>query len=96
MVQLTREEVLKLAKLARIRLSDKEVSKYQEEIGRILGYVEQLQGLNLKDTEPTSQVTGLSNVMRTDTVKDYGTSQEELLKNLPNRDKNFIKVKRVL
>lgn len=96
MVQLTREDVLKLAKLARIRLTEAEVAKYQNEIGSILGYVEQLQKLDLSDTEPTTQVTGLTNVMRPDLVRDYGANQEDLLKNLPKRDKNFIKVRRVL
>lgn len=96
MAQLSKNDVLKLAKLSRLRLSDEEVQQYQKEITAILGYVEQLQGLNLKDTEPTTQVTGLTNVMRPDIVKDYGTSSTELLKNAPMIEKNYLKVRRVL
>lgn len=96
MVQLSREDVLKLARLARLRLSDEEIKKYQKEIAAILGYVEQLQQLDLENVKPTNQVTGLSNVMRPDKVKDYKISQQELLKNAPATENNLIKVRRVL
>lgn len=96
MAKLTREDVLKLARLARLQLSDEEVERFQKEIGAILGYVEQLQKADLKGVEPTSQVTGLKNVTRTDEIKDYGVSPEELLKNAPATESGYIKVKRVL
>ena len=96
MAKLTREDVLKLARLARLKLSDDEVAQFTEEISSILGYVEQLQTVNLETLEPTQQVTGLTNVMREDEVVNYGPTPEELLKNAPETDSGHIKVKRML
>lgn len=96
MAKLTNEDILKLAKLSRLQLSDEEVEKFKQEITAILGYVEQLQKVDLEGVDPTYQVTGLNNVTRKDEVFDYGTSPEELLKNAPKTDKGSIKVKRML
>ncbi len=96
MTKLSRDDVLKLAALAKLELTTAEVDKFQAEITEILNYVEQLQTAEVDKLEPTYQVTGLTNVTRTDEVKDYGVSQKELLKNLPDHDGNQIKVKRVL
>ena len=96
MTKLSRDDVLKLADLAKLDLTAEEVDKFQVEISQILNYVEQLQTADIDKMEPTYQVTGLTNVTRADEVKDYGVSQKELLKNLPDRDGNQIKVKRVL
>jgi aspartyl-tRNA(Asn)/glutamyl-tRNA(Gln) amidotransferase subunit C len=96
MAKLSREDVLKLARLARLHLSEDEVNQFLDEISAILQYVEQLQGVDLDDLAPTYQVTGLKNVMRPDEVVDYGTSPEELLKNVPATEDGHIKVRRVL
>ena len=96
MSKLSQEDILKLAQLSKLELTDQEVEEFRTEIDAILGYVEQLQSVDVSGLEPTSQVTGLTNVMRADKERDYGTSQEDLLKNLPQRDKNLIKVRRVL
>lgn len=96
MAKLSREDVLKLARLSRLRLSEAEIEQFQSEISEILGYVEQLSSVDTSGMEPTSQVTGLTNVMRKDEVIDYGTSQDELLKNAPAVEKKQFKVKRVL
>lgn len=96
MAKLSRDDVLKLARLAKLELSEAEVEQYRTELSEILGYVEQLQEVDVIGLKPTTQVTGLKNVSREDVIKDYGVSQEELLKNLPDRKGNYIKVKRVL
>ena len=96
MAKLSRGDVLKLARLARLQLSDEEVETFQKEISAILGYVEQLQQADLEGVEPTYQVTGLKDVMRPDEVKEYGVSPAELLKNAPAAENGHIKVKRVL
>ncbi len=93
---LTREDVLKLARLARLDLSDEEVEQFTGELTSILGYVEQLQDVDVDDLEPTYQVTGLKNVTRKDEIKDYGADQAALLKNAPAIENGHIKVKRVL
>ena len=96
MGKLTREDVLKLARLAKLELTDGEVEKFRGEISEILAYVEQLQKVEVDDLEPTYQVTGLKNVTRKDEVKDYKTTPKDLLKNVPAAQDNQIKVKRVL
>lgn len=96
MAKLQREDILKLAKLARLRLTDAEVEKFQEEISEILGYVEKLNDVDTKGLKPTYQVTGLTNVTRPDEVREYGASQLELLKNAPQTEKGYIKVKRMI
>jgi aspartyl-tRNA(Asn)/glutamyl-tRNA(Gln) amidotransferase subunit C len=96
MSQINADEVRKLARLARIALSDEEIKKYQAEITEILSYIERLQQADLRNVEPTYQVTGLQNVMRDDVEIDYGIDQAALLKNVPAVDKGSIKVKRVL
>ena len=96
MAKLTREDVFKLARLAKLQLSDDEADRLKDEIGEILAYVEQLQAVDVEGLEPTYQVTGLNNVMREDEIKDYGVSRAELLKNLPAESGGQIKVKRVL
>jgi len=96
MAKLSRDDVLKLARLARLRLSDDEVSKLQDELSEILGYVEMLQKVDTDGLEPTSQVTGLTNVTRPDEVRDYGYKPDDLFKNLPAKDGRCIKTKRIL
>lgn len=96
MANLTREDVLKLARLARISVSEEEVDKFVDEFNEILKYVEQLQSVDVSGLEPTSQVTGLTNVMRQDEVKDYGYNPLDLLKNVPHTKDGLIKVKRMI
>ncbi len=96
MAELSREDVLKLARLARISLSENEVDEYVGELSAILQYVEQLSGVDVAGLEPTNQVTGLTNVMRADEVKDYGYAPQDLLRNVPYTQDNMLKVKRMI
>lgn len=96
MAKLTRDDVLKLARLARIDISDDEVEKFTLEFNNILKYVEQLQAVDVNGLEPTSQVTGLANVMRKDVVKDYGYKTKDLLKNVPHVKDDQLQVKRMI
>lgn len=96
MSKITREDILKLAKLARLRLSDSEIEKFQQDIDNILGYVDMLSDVDTGNLKPTYQVNSLTNVARPDVVKDYGVSQLELLKNAPQTDKDYIKVRRMI
>ncbi|MDB5161108.1 MAG: Asp-tRNA(Asn)/Glu-tRNA(Gln) amidotransferase GatCAB subunit [Candidatus Saccharibacteria bacterium] len=96
MSKLTRDDVLKLARLSRLRLSDEEIEKFQTELSEILEYVQQLENVDVSGLEPTYQVTGLANVTRKDEPIDYGVTQEDLLKNAPAVENHQFKVKRVL
>ncbi len=96
MAKITREDVIKLARLSKIKLADDEVDKFVSELGEIVKYVDQINSVDTEGLEPTDQVTGLKNVMRTDEIQDYRQTTHELLKNAPDREKDQIKVRRVL
>lgn len=97
MSKLSREDVLKLAQLARLNLEDSEVEEFASEMTAILNYVEQLGTVDVKGLKQTNQITGLTNVTSKDELKDYGYSTDDLQKNLPaaTPDKH-IKVKRMI
>lgn len=98
-MKLSRDDILKLARLSRLQLSDSEIEQYQKELSAILEYVEQLGEVDVEGLKPTYQVTGLTsegkNATRTDEVTEQ-VSQAELFKNLPAVEKGQIKVKRMV
>ncbi|CAN5170769.1 Asp-tRNA(Asn)/Glu-tRNA(Gln) amidotransferase subunit GatC [soil metagenome] len=96
MADLSREDILKLAALARLNLTDDEVEEYSRELSAILQYVEQLQTVDVDGLLPTNQVTGLTNVTRDDVIQDYGYDAKDLLKNVPSVQNDQIKVKRMI
>lgn len=96
MSKLSRDDVLKLAALSKLRLNNEEIEKLRQELSEILNYVEVLDKVDVAGLEPTYQVTGLKNVTRPDEVKDYGYKTSDLLKNAPAVLDGQFKVKRVL
>jgi aspartyl-tRNA(Asn)/glutamyl-tRNA(Gln) amidotransferase subunit C len=88
-------EVERIAKLARIGLSPDEISRMSEELGQIIQFVEQLQSVDVEETLPTDQVTGLVDVWRADEVRP-SMNRDILLSNAPACESGYIKVKRVL
>ena len=79
MSQLTKQQVLHIAKLARLRLSEAEVEKMAKELSSILTYVDMLGEVKTDGIEPTAQVTGLTNTFREDEVKSSDAKPDELL-----------------
>jgi aspartyl-tRNA(Asn)/glutamyl-tRNA(Gln) amidotransferase subunit C len=61
-----REQVLHVAKLARLRLSDEEIERMSSELSGILDHIEKIEELDLDGVEPTSHVVALENVLRPD------------------------------
>lgn len=96
MSKLSKADVLKLARLSRLKLSEEEIDSFSTELSEILDYVDTLKGVDTKGLKPTYQVTGLVNVMRDDTLKSYQAKPGELLKNAPSTSGGQFKVKRVL
>ncbi len=96
MAKLTRDDVLKLAQLARLDLTEAEIDEYAVELSQILDYVEQLSSVDVKGLKPTHQVTGLTNVTREDKIKNYGYLAADLLKNVPTVQDGQLKVKRMI
>ena len=94
--KITKDQVLKLAQLARLKLTDDEVVKFTSELDSILDYVSLLDGADTEGLEPTSQVTGLVNVFREDKVREQEATPDELLERAPDSKDNYIKVRRML
>ena len=61
-----REQVLHVAKLARLRLSDEEIERMSSELSTILDHIEKIEELDLEGVEPTSHVVTIENVLRPD------------------------------
>ena len=96
MAKLLRSDVLKLAQLCSLELSDEETSEFMGELNQILDFVEQLKNVDTEGLSPTNQVTGLINVMREDVPIDYGYQPKELLSNVPVVKDDHIQVKRMV
>ena len=91
---LSKDQVKHIAKLANLKLTGAEISKFQKQLSKILNYVEQLNKLNTKKVKPTSQVTGLENVLREDKPKP-SLSQKEVLSGAKNTEKGMFKIKAI-
>ena len=89
------EQVKKVAKLARLELSDAEVAEFTGQLGAMLEYVEKMNELDTAEVEPLAHCLPISNVFRDDVVKpSLGT--DESLANAPQRDGSFFKVPKIL
>ena len=65
-----REQVLHVARLARLKLSDAEVEKMSSELSSILDHIEKISELDLEDVEPTSHVVEVENALRADEPRE--------------------------
>lgn len=93
--KLTEEEVRAIAELARLDLTDEEVSLYSEQLSEILAYFEQLQQVDTSDVDPTESVLPFRSIMREDSdaqALETGVA----LKNAPRAEANQFKVSAVL
>jgi len=94
-MKITREEVLHVAKLARLEFTDVEVAPLASQLSAILEYVEQLGELDLEGVEPTAHVHQIVNAFRADQVRpSLGT--EAVLSNAPQAADGCFKVEKVI
>ena len=87
--------VKRIGRLARIRVEDGEVEKYQGETNAILGFVEQLGEVDVEGVEPMTSVTPMQLRRREDKVTDGGYP-ERIVKNAPLSQDNFFMVPKVI
>lgn len=89
---LSKDEILHLAHLARIELTEKEIAKYQEVLGETIEYVKNLDELDTKEILPTNSVVDLKNVTYIDgTPTTSGLTTKEALQNAPKvKDDEFV------
>lgn len=96
MKKITKEEIIRVAELARIDMPETEAVATADEVSSILSFVDILQSVDTEGVMPTSQVTALSDVWREDLVVSCDVPQAELLANAPMLEAGYIKVKKVL
>lgn len=91
------DDVKKLADLSRLSLRDEEVEKLRGEIDSIIAYIDTVQKVSIPEGMTSSVHLDLENVMRKDTnPHEPGIYTEELLKQAPRREGNYLKVKKIL
>jgi len=94
---INKQEVQRIAKLARLNMDEKEEEKFAKELSSILNYVEKLKKINIKKIEPTSHPFEIENVTRRDiSRKPKEEMIKKLTKNAPAQEKDYIKVKTIL
>lgn len=90
-----REQVHKVAHLARLELTPAEEEQFTSQLSSILDYFEQLSELDVQDVPPTTRAIDVSNVARADQLKPY-PNREEILDSAPDRDGEFFKVPKII
>lgn len=95
MTTIDRSNVRHVARLARLMLSEEEMSLFGKQLSDILTYVETLNRLDTSGVEPTSHVLDMSNVFRDDAVRP-SISVEEALSNAPERRDGFFRVPKII
>jgi aspartyl-tRNA(Asn)/glutamyl-tRNA(Gln) amidotransferase subunit C len=94
-MKLNREEVLHIARLARVALTEDEITRMSEQLSNLLEHFEVLQQVNTEGVPPTAQSVELRSVMRDDVIAP-SLSPEDVLANAPRLEDDCFKVKPVL
>jgi aspartyl-tRNA(Asn)/glutamyl-tRNA(Gln) amidotransferase subunit C len=92
---LSREDVQKVALLARLKLTPEEEEKFSTQLSNILDYFEQLSELDVSNVSPTTRAIDVSNVARPDHHQPY-ENREGLMEIAPDRDGEFFKVPKIV
>ncbi len=94
-MKLSREEVLHIARLARLGVTDADVDKFREQLSNLLENFEALQEVNTEGIPPTAQSIDLHNVVSEDEVAP-SLPPEQVLANAPRKEGDFFRVRAVL
>jgi aspartyl-tRNA(Asn)/glutamyl-tRNA(Gln) amidotransferase subunit C len=92
---LSREQVLHIAELARLAISEEETARFAEQLSEILDYMDKLKGVDTTDIPPTAHPLARQNVTRQDIVCP-SLSHQEALANAPQQRDGFFQVRRIL
>ena len=92
-MSITKEDVIKVANLARLDLTEAEEEEFAPQLNAILDYFEQLQELDTDNVEPTTRAIDVNNITRADEQQTYS---ESLLDAAPDREDDFFRVPKIL
>lgn len=90
-----KDEVKKVAKLARLGLGEGEIEKYQKELSKVLDYIDKLKELDVSGISPTSHPSQLKNAARED-IAEKKNEGNKLVGLAPDKKNGYVKVKAVL
>jgi aspartyl-tRNA(Asn)/glutamyl-tRNA(Gln) amidotransferase subunit C len=94
-LSLTPEEVTHIARLARVGLSQDEMSRFQDQLSQILDYFQRLQEADTENIPPTAHTLAMHNIMRDDEPRP-SFDKEDILANAPQREGDLFRVRAVL
>lgn len=94
-MSVSKEDVIHIAKLARIEISDEELEKYTIDLDNIVNYSNTLSSIDVSGVEPTNHILDIKNVFRADEVKP-SYDREEILKNAPTKAGGCVSVPKVI
>ena len=94
-MKISKEDVLRVAGLARLEFDDIQIDKFTYHFENIMKFISKLDELNTEDITPTSHVLEVSTPLREDIVSNWLT-QEESLKNAPESDSGFFTVPKII
>ena len=95
MSKITKEEVKKVAHLARLELNEDEINNHAEQLEKILEYIKQLEKIDTDNIPCTTRAIEVTNVFRKD-EKKYYENTDELLDLAPSREDKFFKVPKII
>jgi aspartyl-tRNA(Asn)/glutamyl-tRNA(Gln) amidotransferase subunit C len=92
---ISREEVLHVARLARIGLTEADVEKFRQQLSTIIEHFDVLRQLDTTGVEPTTHTLALQSIMEDDEPRD-SLEQEDVLQNAPQQQDGYLRVRAVL
>ena len=95
MLKITKEEVKKVANLARLELNENEIKSHADQLEKILEYIKQLEKIDTNDVPCTTRAIEVINVFRKDEKKNSECTQE-LLELSPSREDDYFKVPKII
>ena len=95
MARISKQEVKKVAQLARLELNADEINNHAEQLEKILDYIKQLEKINTENIPCTTRAIEVINVFRKDEKKDFKNS-EEILDLAPSREDQYFKVPKII
>lgn len=94
--KINKEDILHLAKLANLQLSESEIDKFQKQLSEIVDYFRKLNSVDTEGIEPIAQLTDLVNAYRDDKYsRQREISQEQAIKNARSKKSGLFKVKAI-
>ena len=94
-MEISREEILHIAKLASLKIKEEEIEEYRKNLQDILNFAKTIDSVNTEGLEETNGATANVNVLREDEIKDF-ENKEGLMQNAPDKENNMFKIPKVL